>query len=263
MKQFVFITRLLLVFCISFLCLEAQAGSVARDRHTIRIGFSEFPPLRMGTNPGSERGIETDFLRELCRRMHLEPEFVHAPFVRNLKFMEEGHIDLMIGVLRRTERESYMHYLQPAYSTGVRYVFCVRSGKEDMLRCYEDLQGRVIGVTNGARYFPRFDTDASLSKDSVRTIYQNIDKLLKDRVDVFISEETTARYILGRKGLETSIAFAPYRFEQPQDVFITLSRQSQFAHRREEFARHLAGMKESGVMATLYQNFFDAMVQEQ
>ncbi|UZP67820.1 transporter substrate-binding domain-containing protein [Desulfovibrio mangrovi] len=258
--------RGVLVYCLMALCLlgvgKANAGNDLVVRGVIRIGFSELPPMRMGNEPGEERGVETEFLRELCRRMNLEPEFVHAPFIRNLKSMEDGRIDLMIGVLRRPERESYMHYLQPAYSSGARYVFCVRAGMENMLQRYGDLQGKIVGVSNGARYFPRFDEDTTLNKYAVLSIRQNIEKLMKNRVDAFIGEETAVRFYLKRERVEESIRFAQYRFEQPQDAFITLSKHSQHAHRLGEFSRHLAMMRKEGVLAELFQDFWGQLQED-
>jgi polar amino acid transport system substrate-binding protein len=243
---------LLLAICMK--CGTAFAGDASIggvNSAVIRIGFSEFPPARMGAEPGTERGTETELLRELCRRMGLRPEFVHAPFVRNLKSMEDGYIDLMIGVLRRPQREEYMLFLDPAYSGDVRYVFCLRKGEETKLKSYEDLHGMVIGTTNGAKYFPQFDDDDSLNKDAVRTVYQNVEKLLKGRVDTFVAEEWMVNFVLKQKGLENVISMAPYRFSHPQDVFITLSRQSRFLARADEFSRQIRAMKEEKVIEKL------------
>ncbi|MFV0349244.1 MAG: substrate-binding periplasmic protein [Halodesulfovibrio sp.] len=251
---------LLLAICMQFGAVKAADNLGERtDPAVIRIGFSEYPPVRMGDRPGTECGIETELLRELCRRMGLRPEFVHAPFVRNLKSMEDGYIDLMIGVLRRPQREQYMHFVEPAYVDDVRYIFCLRKGNEGRLQSYEDLRGMTIGITNGAKYFPQFDDDDSLTKDEVRTVYQNVEKLLKGRIDVFIGEECMVKYILRRKGLQNVIAMAPYRFSLPQQVFITLSRQSQFFPRADEFSRHIKAMKADGAMRKFSEDFFDSL----
>lgn len=253
-------TRTLFMACCFLLVFFAEkslAADVASDENkTIRVGFSAFPPFRFETPDGKPTGIEVDFVNELLHRMNLTPVFVHAPFVRNLKMMETGDIDLMIGVLRRPEREAYMQFIDPPYSTGAKCAFFMLKERCSEIKSYEDLYGKTIGVSNGVAYFKRFDDDVSLNKYKVRNIYQNMDKLLKGRIDVFISEEFTAKYMLFKRGAGNRIGVAKYKIEVEQSVYLTLSKMSQFAHRENEFSKVLKVMNDEKVCNEIGSDFF-------
>ncbi len=221
----------------------------------IRVGFSSFPPWRFET-PDGEQGIETEFLQELARRMQVRLVFVHAPFVRNLCQMESGELDLMIGVQRRPERERYLLYVEPAYSDTIRIGFFTLREKAYSLRQYEDLRDMVIGVSNGVAYAPQFDADTSLTKYAVRSVHQNVDKLLKGRIDVFINEESTARYILQKRHLESRITMAPFCFEKDIRPHVVVSKRSPLAGRFEELSGHVGDMVREGFIKERYRAFF-------
>lgn len=234
----------------------ADTGVPTADETVLRVGFSAFPPWRIARADGRLEGVETDFVRELGRRMKVRVLFVQAPFIRNLKSMESGRIDMMIGVLRRPEREAYMHFIEPPYSTEARYAFFMIKGRQDTLRTYANLQGLHIGVTNGAAYVDKFDTDDSLIKEPVRSLHQNIAKLLRGRIDAFISEESTARYVIMQQGLEHEILTAPYSMGKAQNVFITVSRHSPFVMRTDEISSHISQMRDEGVLGKMYYDYF-------
>jgi hypothetical protein len=86
-----------------------------------------------------------------------------------------------------------------------------------------------------------------------------VEKLLNGRIDTFIGEEWMVKFVLKRKGLENAISMAPYRFSRPQDVFITLSRQSQFLARADEFSGQIKAMKEEKVIEKLSREFIKSI----
>jgi len=93
--------------------------------------------------------------------------------------MERGEADLMTSLLRRPERENFIHYVQPRYLNRSEKVFYVLTGRQELIRSYDDLSNLRIGVKAGARYSPMFDTDKTLNK--IQALDININRLRLNR----------------------------------------------------------------------------------
>lgn len=178
--------------------------------------------------------------------MDLEIEYVHLPFKRGLKMVEHGEIDLMIGVLRRPEREAYAFFLTPPYKNQTNKAFYVLKGKEDIITRYEDLRSLKIGTQLGGRYFPRFDADTSIEKWGVKSTDLCVKMLLARRIDAFINTETAGDYRIAKLGMSDVIGKAEYVYEEQQDVYMILSKQSPYASRVAEFNEAITDLVEQG-----------------
>lgn len=243
--------RVVLSFMVSMIVCFCLSGVVkGDDPGVLRVQFSRMAPWKLGSC-GSERGVDIEFMRLLAERMNLRVEFVHVPFARGLVYMEEGSIDLMTGVLRRDDREGFLHFIDPPYHTISPKAFYVLSEGGPTIETYTDLYGLRIGCIIGAKHFKRFDDDIRLRKDEVRSIHLNFKKLLEGRVDAVIYAETSGDMIVDKLGLEHKVTKAPYKYRRENHVHIVLSKASPLAHRLEEFNRHMRELVESGARETI------------
>ena len=78
-------------------------------------------------------------------------------------------------------------------------------GKRNLIRQYDDLYSLRIGVSNGARYFPDFDEDEKLKKETVPETALNVRKLLKGRIDTFITTASQGDYLVHEMGVDDKI----------------------------------------------------------
>ena len=51
---------------------------------------------------------------------------------------------------------------------------------------YDDLKGKIIGISRGTSYFPRFDNDNELKKITMQSDRIGFSLLLKNRVDLIL-----------------------------------------------------------------------------
>jgi len=211
------------------------------------VSFNTLPPWKTLDENGNVGGIDIEFLHLVAKRMHLDVEFVHLPFKRGLKMLEHGNVDLMVGVLHRPEREAFAHFLMPPYKNKTNKALYVLRGNEDWITEYEDMHSLRIGTQLGGKYFPRFDTDKSISKSSVKSFELNIKMLLAGRIDAFITTEAAGDYRLARSGLADSITKARYVYHNEQDVCMVLSKRSSHAPRLAEFNNVMRELVEGGM----------------
>lgn len=236
---------LLAVAAIAVLVAAPWSPARAADG-VLRVSFNDLPPWKVLGPKGEPAGIDIEFLEMLAARMGLAVEYVHYPFKRGLKMMEVGEIDLMIGVLRRAEREAYLHYIEPPYKSETSKAFFVLRGRERAIAAHDDLRGLRVGTVLGGRYYPEFDDDPRIVKYAVTSPDLNFKMLLAGRIDAFVMTETAGDYRVARSGLADRIAKADYVHRESQDVYMVLSRRSTHAARLGEFNRVMAGLVSEG-----------------
>ena len=246
------------MLCLCLLFLLPQPLSARAESEVLRVSFNPLPPWKVIDDNGTPDGIDIAFLHLLAERMNLKVEFVHLPFKRGLKTLEYGGIDLMIGVLRRPDREVYAHFLTPAYKSRTNKAFYVLKGKEDSITEYEDLRPLVVGTQLGGKYFPRFDNDAGIRKAEVKDTEFNIRMLLAGRIDTFITTEVVGDYRLARLGMTDRIAKARYVYCKQQDVHMILSRKSPLAPRLAEFNTVIRDLVEHGEFERIEERFLSS-----
>ncbi len=164
----------------------------------------------------------------IALRLGRQVFFRTAPFKRSLLFMKNGTIDIMVGLLRRPEREAYIHYISPPYKRRSDTVFFLRSHHPpDHITTYEDLRAKHIGTLTGARYFPAFDADTTLLKEPTHNFESNIRKLILGRLDVVVSSETTGIEWLHKIKLANHITLADFRYAKVKNVYVGISKKSE------------------------------------
>lgn len=251
-----FIVIRIFTLCLSlvFLLTLQSPGQAATGE--LRVAFNALPPWKILDDNGRPSGIDIEFLYLLAERMHLTVKFVPLPFKRGLKMVEHGEVDLMVGVLRRPEREVFAHFLSPAYKNKTNKAFFVLKGKENILKEYNDLHHLKIGTQLGSKYFPRFDMDKKIKKVVVKDTELNIKMLLAKRIDAFITTEAAGDYRLAQSGMTNAISKAQYIYHKQQDVFMILSKRSPHTHRLAEFNSVMRDLVENDEFDKISNNFF-------
>lgn len=233
--------------------IAAEHASVAAER--ARVGISVVEPWKFEKD-GTIQGAGIDMLNELSRRLDIEFTYEIIPFKRGLTYMKTGKLDLMIGLLKRPEREAYIHFIHPPYKRKSNKAFYILKGSERILTTYEDLHHLEVGVKLGARYFPRFDRDGSISKQPVSNYRQNIQKLLLGRIDTFICTDSQADYLIHEMGLSDRLAKSTYGYNRENPTYLGISRKSPWMTQREKIENTLAKMVGTGVLDAVFINYF-------
>ncbi|MCP5012928.1 MAG: amino acid ABC transporter substrate-binding protein, partial [Aestuariibacter sp.] len=141
---------------------------------------------------GSENNFFLVVSQAIADKLGLELQWRTTTFGRALLLLRDGDSDIQVAVLKRPEREAYLHYIEPPFTRYVSRVFVVAKGQHSSIQRHEDLYGLRIGTTQGVKYNPRFDEDTRLKKQVVGGHNQNIGKLLRGRIDTLIAPEVSA-----------------------------------------------------------------------
>ncbi len=237
----------LVLFFSSALLLYAQ--------DEMKVAFPISPPWRHLTD-GKIDGVDGIILNALAQKLDAKITFSILPFKRCLKEIEMGRNDIMSGLLFRSEREQFLHYIKPAYKKKSNKAFFVLKDNGPTIEKYNDLAPLTIGVRMGVKYFPKFDTDPLLAKDAVRENDLNIGKLLKGRIDTFIISREVGEYLIKQAKASDRIEMADFGYSKENPVYIGISKKSPWAKRHAEISTIFAEMASSGEIDRLIEGYF-------
>ncbi len=240
------------------LCTLALASPWQCRAESIVVAYSDSAPWRMTLVNGRKVGIDVEFFEELASRLGCSVVYERLPFERGLSYMAKGRVDVMVGLLRRPDRERYMYFVDPPYKDKTTKAFYVRQGHSHTISSQADLAGKKIGVINGACYHPDFDTDTRIIKEGVLSFEQNIRKLLRGRLDAVIMTESAGDWMLRSLSSARDVTKSQFKYEDGQNVYIAISRQSPFFARRHEVSTVLGQMVKQRVHAQIYAKYMAA-----
>ncbi len=182
--------------------------------------------LSTSVSKESVYSLDIVILNAIAKKLKAKLIIQHAPFQRRLYMMQDGTIDIIAGLLKRPEREEYIHFVQPPYKERSDTIFFVPKGKSSLIQKYEDLSALKIGTTFGAKYFHKFDKDNELYKEPVPKVTSNFQKLLLGRLDTVIYPEGDGIEKIHEMGIADKIDIAQYRFSKKKQVYIGISKKS-------------------------------------
>ncbi len=222
-------------------CLSAQA-----EHQVLAVSVAE----------GSKDGPDAKILTAIAKEMENPIYFQYAPFKRRLLMVKNGDLDLICGLLKRPDREAYIHYIQPPYKKRSDTIFLVPKGKADRIKTYEDLYDLRIGTVRGANFFVQFDEDNCLDKEPVAQTTLNFKKLLLGRVDTMIINESTGIDLMHKMKISDEIEMAHYRFNREKFVYIGISKNSWLMDKIDTIEPVIQKMVLSGKIRQIIENYY-------
>lgn len=202
-------TGLSLVVANLTLALPAQAAC------KLRMAWREEPPYFMKGSDGKPQGLLIDMARAALQRMSCELELVEMPWQRAQVEVQAGRVDLLGGVIRRPEREAFLWFSQPSFTTRVLvFVRVDAAHARRRLNRPEDLleSGMSIGVEKGDAFRPEFEAALqrleALDASRVQRVahYMTLFQMMRHgRLDALAADEMSARYLIRKEGLQALV----------------------------------------------------------
>lgn len=139
-------------------------------------------PIRSSVSPGFLDGLHAKHLRYIADQLDMPIDIQPLSYARRLKALEQGQLDLMVGVATATEQHYDIVLLRPAYSQSTHHFFSKTNVKLDK---FSDLRGKRIGITANTGYFKSFLKEDEVALVEVSGLDAKIKLLLADRIDAF------------------------------------------------------------------------------
>ncbi|MES0882874.1 substrate-binding periplasmic protein [Roseibium sp. SCP14] len=218
------------------------------------MATDDWPPFRISSDAGLI-GLDLEFIEEVARRTDAGLKVIKMPWGRGLASMESGAVDVMTGLAYRDDRAKYIAYTDTPYFKCTTAFYTV-TGRGDQIRSYEDLYRHQIGYVLHSAYFERFDADQNLDKIGVPQEQTLVDMLVKERFAVMIGTDCQVDYHVERLGLSGSIEKTPYNPGNKVDLYLGVSKRSEWALRLDELNRVVKELLEEGFVDRIAQEFY-------
>jgi len=204
-----------------------------RESFRIKLRVIEFPPFYYQDENGQWTGLEVELAEALLKEAGLKAEYVSLPWSRALKSMEVGEAELMMNLVKTSDREEYMHFIGPERTSRMALVVNEQY-KDESIDDVDDLFKVIekneipIGLQKDVKYPPEL---AEIMENN--TYSQNIDythatksypkNVINNRLFGFIEDEIAMKYQLSNNPDYKGLVLHSFAFSE-EDVFIGISK---------------------------------------
>lgn len=198
---------LLVSLALSFACSISQA-------QTLRIATLDWAPYVSPDLPG--QGLASRILNEALALNGDKAELVFLPWQRALNETREGRFDALMPAYLSADRSEDFYTSMPLLDSQLGFfrrrdhAVPIVPGNLESLRPYR------IGVVRGYVNQTAFDQADYLTKDVVNSDWQNLEKLLRGRIDLAVVDRYTGYQLLSQNApaLRDQLVFV----EPPLDI---------------------------------------------
>lgn len=187
--------------------------------------------LKSAVSDNFPAGLQTRFIEYFSQQLGAEADIGYMTYARRLIELNDGNLDMMVGVSRNAPIGEHTVRLRPAYDRLKLGLF-VLAGNEELLVQPEDITKRLLSLTRHAKSEAIFDLIPPENLVPARSLEQKIDMLLKGRIDGFFHIAPSTSLRLKELGLTEKIVPAIYQPTHVYEQFVAINTNSWlFAHR--------------------------------
>jgi len=203
-------------------------------------------------NADASKGIDIDIIKEISQNLGIKLKLKYCAWHACLKKMKHGNIDILSFANKRTERESYLHYLSHPYLTENPTAVYTRIEDPRSINRYEDLLLLPrVGLLRYAAHYPRLDQDQEIKKVYVNSAEQLFPMLALGRLDAIIVAQRVADYRIKVNGFDDSLKLAYHLPSGHQPLYITLSKKNISKALFQAFDKEHSRLLENGRIAEI------------
>ncbi|MDR7119492.1 transporter substrate-binding domain-containing protein [Rheinheimera soli] len=228
---------------------------------TLRMGIeTSFAPYIIQQGD-SWRGLNVELLARLAQEVDCKLEFIHSPWLRSLKLIEQGELDVLSHLSYNAERSEHFAFIGPhqqevIYLVGIAKAF---PGLTDLKKLKRSGTSGIIALLNGAYYGDELDSILNDAKNRTRFVFirGNEDKqamLLNGRVHGVL--EDIAAYYYWKKQTDLSTVGLEPLFEVYQSpVYFGFNRRTLSPQQLEQLAKAWQLLYSNGELSRIVQPY--------
>nr|BFD60456.1 transporter substrate-binding domain-containing protein [Bdellovibrio sp. CKG001] len=229
----------------------------AMAEKVVFASYEDIPP-KIYRDKGELKGTYVEIIREACKRMKVQPEFVTFPWARAVVMARTGKVDALFPPFVTEERKEFLYFHEPVSETR-NMVFALKKRKFK-IRSLEDLKGLTVGVNDQYSYGPEFDAyKKNLRLDLSGTQEMLIQKLGRSegvkRVDVVVASEEAFRFMSKKLGYRDIFESVYLVSENPSYVAFSKARGPGSKELAERFGKTIQQMKNEGVIQKIFDDY--------
>ena len=196
----IFPTKYLLVFVLFVLSLLPQLAAAQQ----FRILTEEFPPYNYTSDQDKLLGISSEIVREILKRVDHPDNIEVLPWADGYRIAQEESNIILFSTTRSSRREKLFKWVGPLVPNNL--VFFAKKDSNISLKTLEDAKSiGSIGVYKDDFGELVLKEKGFTNLDSVLKNSQNVPKLLKGEIDLWIANELTGKHMIAKAGVAAEI----------------------------------------------------------
>jgi polar amino acid transport system substrate-binding protein len=223
---------------------------------SFRLVTFEYPPYEYTEN-GEVKGMAVDIVRAAFKLMNHEVSIEVFPWPRCQMLFERGEVDGIFTFFQTDERQAFTLYSKEVVVTQTIALWARKGSSVEFNGDLTRLQAYNFGVTPRTSYGERFDTAMKyglLRTEPAYSIESNIRKLVKGRIDIWVSNRDGALHELRRLGLNDRVRELKHPI-QVVPAYVGFSRLRNHTALRDAFDQAIIQLKQSGVYDSLVNKY--------
>ncbi|WP_227421927.1 substrate-binding periplasmic protein [Pacificispira spongiicola] len=174
-----------------FCCIWFMASSWAAEPRPVTIATLDFPPYVSNRLPN--KGWAWEVARTVLRQQGYEPNLLIMPWIRALKFAEEGEVDALFMANKTPEREKWAVFSDPI-GEEVSVAFKLRD-RQFGIRDLSDLATHTVVALRGSNAFDVLRR-GGVEAVPVSEMLNGFQMVLQGRADMFVTDRFAGRAFL-------------------------------------------------------------------
>lgn len=200
------------------------------------VGIDNWTPFVYFEN-NEPKGLTVDMFKKLAKEMNYEIELKHIPWSRALKMMESGEIDAIGNLSFSEKRAKFIEYTKPPFYSLKTHFYTLKDS-DIVINKHEDLRNYLFLVGQDYVYYPEFDNDSNIKKETMLDrIYNGVttdasetmlNMLIKKRVKILVSANAIMDHSIKKLSLEKIVKKIKYIPLANDFQYIGISKKSPF-----------------------------------
>ncbi|NVK58078.1 MAG: transporter substrate-binding domain-containing protein [Alteromonadaceae bacterium] len=183
------------------------------------------PKLRSAVSPDFPVGLHYELINYLAAKLDVPADIALMPFTRRLLELNNGSIDLMVGVSMDTPIGEHTQRMSPPYES-LNVALFVLSENADRLSTKADLKLLNIGMTMRSSIESIMIGIPQNRTVQVPSIEQKIEMLIKGRIDAFTHIQQGAERKFKELHLQNRITLADYQIDHVFEQYVVINKDS-------------------------------------
>lgn len=185
--------------------------------------------IKAGVAPGLSNGFYARLIHYIGDNLGMQVDIVEVPLQRRLLMLQQGQLDLAVGLLKNPNREILFNFIEPEYA--------VRKQEErlyllkDNFTSFDNgtkLAGKTIATLRGSNLYKSFFEIKQEQLFETISLEQSLDLLVKKRVDYVLYAPKSMAKKLTDMSLQDEVYQSPIMPEKviEKKIYMAIAKQS-------------------------------------
>jgi len=225
------------------------------SQESIKIAsMDNFAPYNSRGKDGAYIGIDVAIIEAVLNELGIKYTHMPLPWNRAVIEFEKGTADMLFQLEMTPERYEKWNMVGPIRKNNFAYFVQKDSNIRD-IKMIKDLKGLDIGLIRGYSYSKEFLDADYLTKAYVTDITQNVNKLMRGRIDIVMENELPFKYESKKMGFENVFRMLP-TYSSESERYVAFPKNKKGIRIARRFQKKLNELKSNGSIQSILDNWF-------